>query len=153
MSQTQIQTQTQSQSNQVQVKTQLGDITVEIVRIEKHFNIKPEEIPSQVKKYLFASDNGVKKVLLYSHDTWGSCREWKSILLNTDGSYINDGEWVDNSSRNVHKYKVMDLQQFLEKYRGKELLMYVHESPSCNARKEFSFRVVVRIGVQGDSNR
>jgi hypothetical protein len=138
----QAQTQTQTQSNQVKV----GDITVEIVKIEKRYNIKPDEILNQVKKYLFASDDGVKKVLLYSHDTWGSCREWKSILLNTDGSYIQDGEWIDNSSRkNAHKYKVMDLQQFLEKYRGKELVMYVHESPSCNKSREFSFRAVVRI--------
>jgi len=136
-------------SSQVQtqtVKTQVGDITIEIVKIEKRYNIKPEEIPSQVKKYLLASDNGVEKVLLYSHDTWGSCREWKSILLNPDGSYINGGEWVDQSSRkNAHKYKVMDLNEFLEKYRGKELVMYVHESPSCNKSKEFSFRAVVRV--------
>jgi len=138
----QVQTQTQA----VQVKTQVGDITIEIVKIEKRYNIKPEEIPSQVKKYLLASDNGVEKVLLYSHDTWGSCREWKSILLNPDGSYINGGEWVDQSSRkNAHKYKVMDLNEFLEKYRGKELVMYVHESPSCNKSKEFSFRAVVRV--------
>ena len=130
------QTQTQAQS----------DITIEIVKIEKRYNIKPEEIPSQVKKYLLASYDGVKKVLLYSHDTWGSCREWKSIILNSDGSYIQDGEWIDNSSRkNVHKYKVMDLNEFLEKYRGKELVMYVHESPSCNKSKEFSFRAVVRV--------
>jgi hypothetical protein len=138
--------QVQAQSNQVQVKTQLGDITIEIVKIEKRYNIKPEDIPSQVKKYLFTSDNGVKKVLLYSHDTWGSCREWKSILLNTDGSYIQDGEWIDNSShKNAHKYKVMKLEEFLEKYRGKELVIYVHESPSCNKSREFSFRAVVRI--------
>jgi hypothetical protein len=138
----QVQAQTQAQPNQFKV----GDITVEIVKIEKRYNIKPEEIPSQVKKYLFASDDGVKKVLLYSHDTWGSCREWKSILLNADGSYISDGEWVDQSSRkNAHKYKIMDLNEFLEKFRGKELIMYVHESPSCNPSKEFSFRVVVRV--------
>jgi len=134
--------QVQTKSNQVQV----GDITIEIVKIEKRYNIKPEEIPSQVKKYLFASYDGVKKVVLYSHDTWGSCREWKSILLNSDGSYIDDGEWVDNSShKNAHKYKIMDMQMFLEKYRGKELVMYVHESPSCNKSKEFSFRAVVRV--------
>ena len=144
--QAQIPNQIQSQSNQVQVKTQLGDITIEIVRVEKRYNIKPEEIPSQVKKYLFASDNGVKKVLLYSHDTWGSCREWKSIVLNSDGSYLPEGEWIDSSSRkNVHKYKAMDLQQFLEKYRGKELVVYIHESPSCNKSREFSFRAVVRV--------
>jgi len=47
--------------------------------------------------------------------------------------------------KNAHKYKVMDLQEFLEKYRGKELVMYVHESPSCNKSKEFSFRAVVRV--------
>ena len=140
-----------SQTNQTQSQTLKVDVngttrTIELVRIEKRYNIKPEEIINQVKKYLFASDNGVKKVLLYSHETWGSCREWKSILLNTDGYYINDGEWVDNSSRkNAHKYKVMDLQEFLEKYRGKELVMYVHESPSCNKSKEFSFRAVVRV--------
>jgi hypothetical protein len=33
--------------------------------------------------------------------------------------------------------------EFLEKYRGKELLMYVYESPSCS--KKFSFRAVVRV--------
>jgi hypothetical protein len=136
----------QAQTIQVPVKTSYGEIAVEIVKIEKRYNIKPEEIPSQVKKYLFASDNGVKKVLLYSHDTWGSCREWKSILLNSDGSYIDGGEWINQSSRkNAHKYKVMKLEEFLEKYRGKELIIYVHESPSCNKSREFSFRAVVRI--------
>jgi hypothetical protein len=138
--------QAQAQSQALKVDVNGATITIELVRVEKRYNIKPEEIPSQVKKYLFASDNGVKKVLLYSHDTWGSCREWKSIILNTDGSYIQDGEWVDNSShKNAHKYKVMDLAEFLEKYRGKELAMYVHESPSCNKSREFSFRAVVRI--------
>ena len=132
--------------NQIKDNTPYGELTIEIVKIEKRFNIKPEEILNQVKKYLFASYDGVKKVLLYSHETWGSCREWKSILLNSDGSYINEGEWVDQSSRkNAHKYKVMKLEEFLEKYRGKELIIYVHESPSCNKSREFSFRAVVRI--------
>jgi myo-inositol-1-phosphate synthase len=141
-----MQAQVQSQTIKVPVKTSYGEITVEVVKIEKRYNIKPEEIPSQVKKYLFASEDGVKKVLLYSHDTWGSCREWKSIVLNSDGSYIDDGEWINQSSRkNAHKYKVMKLEEFLEKYRGKELIIYVHESPSCNKSKEFSFRAVVRI--------
>jgi hypothetical protein len=141
------QTQAQTQSNQVQVKTQLGDITVELVKVEKRYNIKPEDIINQIKNYMFfASDDGEKKVLLYSHDTWGSCREWKSMVLNPDGSYINGGEWVDYSSRkNAHKYKVMDLKEFLEKYRGKELVIYVHVSPSCNPHREFSFRAVVRV--------
>jgi len=145
-----MQTQTQAQSiqvpNQIKVETQYGEITVELVKVEKRYNIKPEDIIKQVRRYLIASENGVKKILLYSRDTWGSCREWKSILLNPDGSYIQDGEWIDQSSRkNAHKYKVMDLKEFLEKYRGKELVMYVHESPSCNKSKEFSFRVVVRV--------
>jgi hypothetical protein len=39
----------------------------------------------------------------------------------------------------------MKLEEFLDKYRGKELIIYVHESPSCNKSKEFSFRAVVRI--------
>jgi myo-inositol-1-phosphate synthase len=141
-----MQAQVQSQTIKVPVKTSYGEITVEVVKIEKRYNIKPEEIPSQVKKYLFSSEDGVKKVLLYSHDTWGSCREWKSIVLNSDGSYIDDGEWINqSSSKNAHKYKVMKLEEFLEKYRGKELIIYVHESPSCNKSKEFSFRAVVRI--------
>jgi myo-inositol-1-phosphate synthase len=141
-----MQVQVQSQTIKVPVKTSYGEITVEVVKIEKRYNIKPEEIPSQVKKYLFSSEDGVKKVLLYSHDTWGSCREWKSIVLNSDGSYIDDGEWINQSSRkNAHKYKVMKLEEFLEKYRGKELIIYVHESPSCNKSREFSFRAVVRI--------
>jgi hypothetical protein len=140
MSQTQIQTQI---PNQIQVKTPLGEITVELVKIEKRYNINAEDILKQVKAYLFSYDKN--KITLYRHDTWGSCREWKSILMVND-NYIPDGEWVNNSSRkNAHKYKVMDLQMFLEKYRGKELVMYVRESPSCNASKEFSFRVVVRI--------
>lgn len=141
-----MQTQNQTQTPQVKVKTEYGEIVIELVKIEKRYNIKPEDIINQVKNYMFASEDGVKKILLYSHETWGSCREWKSILLNPDGSYINGGEWIDNSSRkNVHKYKVMDLQQFLEKYRGKELIIYVHESPSCNKSREFSFRAVVRV--------
>ena len=138
------QTQTQI-PNQIQVKTPLGEITVELVKIEKRYNIDTEDILKQVKAYLFSYDDK-SKIVLYKHDTWGSCREWKSIVLNSDGSYIQEGEWINNSSRkNAHKYKVMDLQMFLEKYRGKELVMYVHESPSCNASKELSFRAVVRI--------
>ena len=141
-----MQTQVQTQTQTLKVDVNGTTITIELVRIEKRYNIKPEEIPSQVKKYLFASEDGVKKVLLYSHDTWGSCREWKSIVLNSDGSYIDDGEWINQSSRkNAHKYKVMKLEEFLEKYRGKELIIYVHESPSCNKSREFSFRAVVRI--------
>jgi hypothetical protein len=144
--QTQNQTQTQAQNHQIKVETEYGEVAIEIVKIEKRYNIKPEDILSEVKKYLFASEDGVKKILLYSHDTWGSCREWKSILLNSDGSYIQDGEWVDKSSRkNAHKYKVMELKEFLDKYRGKDLVMYVYESPSCNKAREFSFRAMVRI--------
>ncbi|MCC6056346.1 MAG: hypothetical protein LM583_06695 [Desulfurococcaceae archaeon] len=141
-----MQTQTQAQiPNQIKVNTPLGEITVELVKIEKRYNINAEDILKQVKAYLFSYDDK-SRIVLYKHDTWGSCREWKSILLNADGSYISDGEWVDQSSRkNAHKYKIMDLNEFLEKYRGKELIMYVHESPSCNPSKEFSFRVVVKI--------
>jgi len=135
--------------SQIQTQSQtlnVNGITIELVRIEKRYNIKHEDIVEQIKKYLFSSEDGVKRVVLYSHDTWGRCREWKSIVLNIDGSYIDGGEWIDKSSRkNAHKYKVMTLSEFLEKYRGKELVMYVHESPSCNKSKEFSFRVVVRI--------
>jgi hypothetical protein len=142
MSQTQIQTQI---PNQIQVKTPLGEITVELVKIEKRYNINAEDIIKQVKAYLFSYDDK-SRIVLYKHDTWGSCREWKSIVLNSDGSYIPEGEWIDNSSRkNAHKYKIMTLEKFLEKYRGKELVIYVHESPSCNSSKEFSFRAVVRI--------
>jgi hypothetical protein len=138
--------QIQIQPQQIKVKTEYGEVAIEIVKIEKRYNIKPEEILNQVKKYLFTSEDGVKKVLLYSHDTWGSCREWKSVLLNIDGTYIQDGEWIDKSShKNAHKYKVMRLEEFFEKYRGKELVIYVHESPSCNKSKEFSFRAVVRV--------
>jgi hypothetical protein len=132
----------QTQSSQIQVKTSLGEVTIELVKVEKRYNIKPEDILNKVKEYMFDGEN----VHLYLHNTWGSCREWKSIVLNSDGSYIQDGEWINKSSRkNVHKYKVMNLKGFLEKYRGKELIIYVYESPSCNASKEFSFRVVVRI--------
>jgi hypothetical protein len=132
----------QDQAQKIEVKTQVGIITIELVNIAKKYNIREDEILAVVKRYLF-SDDGL--ITLYSHSTWGSCREWKHIVLDND-NYINIGEWINNNSyKNVHKYKKADLKEFLERYKGKELVVYVHESPSCNASKEFSFRVVVKI--------
>jgi hypothetical protein len=92
---------------------------------------------------------GDEYVVLYRYDEWGSCREWKSIVMNIDGSYIPDGEWIDRSSRNnAHKYKVMLLSEFIEKYANKELVIYVYESPSCNKSKQYSFKAIVKVVVE-----
>jgi hypothetical protein len=134
----------QPQAPQIKFKAEWGEATIEIVKIEKRYNVDPEDIPTQIARYTFFIVGRIMKVLVYRYDTGGPCRELKSYVLNSDGSYIPEGKWIDNSSRKqIHRYKVMDLQQFLEKYRGKELVVYVRESRSCNNKS--SFRAVVRI--------
>jgi hypothetical protein len=120
-----------------------GGLTVEVVRIEKRWNIASSEIAEVIEKMLRSYGNGY--IVLFYHTTWGSCRVTKFVVLNVDGSYL-DGEWIDNSSRkNVHKWKVISIEEFIAKYAGKELLAYCYVSPSCNKSKEFSFRVVFRV--------
>ena len=138
MSQDQVLTPNAGEPQENQVK-----IEVEIVEILKRWNISESAIKDVIKYYLV--DNS-KYIILYRHETWGSCREWKHVVMNEDGSYINDGEWIDNSSRkNAHKRKIIDVSKFLEKYGGKNLMIYVYESPSCNKSKEFSFKAIFRV--------
>jgi len=133
---------------QTQVQTQVP-FRVEVVKVIKKWNVKNEDIQKIVVGYLLAYNNKYnenKYVTLYYHDEWGSCREQKSVVLSEDGGYLEGGEWIDNSSRkNAHKFKVMEVAEFLEKYAGKNLVIYVYESPSCNTAKQFSFKAVFRV--------
>ena len=125
-----------------------GGITVEVVRVEKRWNIATENIADAIARMLRSYGDGY--VTLYYHTTWGSCRVTKFVVLDADGTYLPDGEWVDSSSRrNVHKWKVVTLQDFLAKYAGRELLAYLYVSPSCNKSKQYSFRAVFRITRTG----
>jgi len=126
-----------------------GGWHVEIVRIEKRWNIGRESIEGVVEYFLKLYESRGQVVLFY-HETWGSCRETKFIVLNADGSYLQEGEWINNSSRkNAHVRKLMPVEEFLAKYAGKELIAYVYDSPSCNKAKQFSFRVTFRVVVDG----
>jgi hypothetical protein len=131
------------------MQIQAQNIKIDVVKILKRWNISESDIVDKIKEYMFNNERvGNGYVILYRHDEWGSCREWKSILLNIDGSYIDAGEWIDmSSSNNAHKYKVMLLSEFIEKYANKELMIYVYESPSCNKAKQFSFKVVFKVVV------
>jgi hypothetical protein len=121
---------------------------IEVVKIEKKWNIANGEIAKKIKDFILSYQKGY--AVLYNYDTWGSCRVTKFIVMNADGSYLDDGEWIDESSRkNAHKWKVMPLQDFLAKYAGKELLTYCYVSPSCNKSKQYSFRAVFRVVVDG----
>jgi hypothetical protein len=141
--QAQVQTQTQAQ-------TQAQNIKIEVVKILKRWNISESAVADKIKEYMFANERVSKEyVTLYRHDEWGSCREWKSVVMNIDGSYIPDGEWIDkSSSKNEHKYKVMLLSEFIEKYVNRELVIYVYESPSCNKSKQFSFKAIFKVVVE-----
>jgi len=136
------------ESVETQAQTQVP-FRVEVVKVLKKWNISEGAIKGVIKYYLMDYNNKYntnKYVSLYSHETWGSCREWKHVVMNEDGSYLEGGEWIDNSSRkNAHKWKIMEVQSFLEKYAGKNLLIYVHESPSCNKSREFSFKAIFRV--------
>ena len=121
-----------------------GGWRVEVLEVEKAWNIEEESIPEKIRNLLLAYGDGY--VTLYYHDTWGSCRVTKFIVLNRDGSYLNEGKWIDRSSRrNTHRYKIVKEEEFLEKYAGKELVAYAYVSPSCNASRQFSFRAVFRV--------
>jgi hypothetical protein len=119
-------------------------ISVEVVRVVKKWNISSDEIAEKIERLLKGYRDGY--VALFHHSTWGSCRVTKFLVLGADGSYIPDGEWIDNSSnKNANKWKVMPLDEFLEKYAGRELLAYCYVSPSCNKSKQYSFRAVFRV--------
>jgi hypothetical protein len=120
------------------------DFEIEIVKIEKKWNISKDEIASKVKDMLLSYGNGY--ITLFHHSTWGSCRVTKFLVMNVDGSYLPEGEWIDNSSRkNVKKWKVMKLDEFISKYAGRELSAFLYVSPSCNKSKQFSFRATFRV--------
>ena len=122
---------------------QVPPFKVEIVEVLKKWNVNGD-IQRIIINYLLGKYNGY--VSLYSHDEWGSCREWKHVIMNEDGTYLEGGTWIDNSSRkNAHKRKIMEIAEFLEKYGGKNLMIYVYESPSCNKSKEFSFKAIFRV--------
>jgi hypothetical protein len=124
--------------------TPAGGITVEVIRVVKKWNIATEDIAEKILGMLRSYGND--HITLFYHSTWGSCRVTKFIILNGDGSYLDDGEWIDKSSKkNANKWKIMPLQEFIEKYAGRELLAYLYVSPSCNKSKQYSFRAVFRV--------
>jgi hypothetical protein len=121
-----------------------GSIIVEVIKVEKRWNIATEDIAEKILGMLRSYGEGY--AVLFHYTTWGSCRVTKFLVMNADGSYLDDGEWIDNSSnKNANKWKIMPLQEFLSKYAGKELLAYLYVSPSCNKSKQFSFRVIFRV--------
>jgi hypothetical protein len=121
---------------------------IEITRVEKKWNIVNGEIASKIKDMLLSYGDGY--AALYCHITWGSCRVTKFLIMNVDGTYLPDGEWVDHSSRkNVKKWKIMPLRDFIIKYAGKELSAFLYVSPSCNNSKQYSFRVIFKVVVNG----
>jgi len=125
-----------------------GGITVEVVRVVKKWNISSEGVADAIAKML--RSYGGSYIVLFHYTTWGSCRVTKFLVMNVDGSYLPDGEWVDNSSnKNANKWKIMLLEEFISKYAGRELLAYCYVSPSCNKSKQFSFRAVFRVVKAG----
>ena len=117
---------------------------IEIVKIEKKWNIANNEMAKKIKDMILSYGDGY--ATLYYYRTWGSCRVTKFLIMNADGTYLPDGEWIDNSSRkNVNKWKIMNLNEFITKYAGKELSAFLYVSPSCNKSKQFSFRVIFRV--------
>lgn len=108
----------------------------EVVEVLKRWNISVEDVKEVIADIL-------SEKLVYKHTTWGRCRETKILVTYEDGQYV-PGEWRDLSSRkNVRKYKYADA----ESLRGKVLLVYVRESPSCNPAKRYSFLAKVRVSA------
>jgi hypothetical protein len=131
--------------SQIQIPNQ---VKIEIVKVLKKWNISESDIPNKIREYMFDNERVKGYVALYSHDEWGSCREWKHVVALPTGEYIPDGEWMDKSSqKNEHKYKVITFEEFMEKYANKELMIYVYESPSCNTSRQFSFKAVFKVVV------
>lgn len=120
-----------------------------LVEVLKRWNIKVEDIQSDLEYWLFekAREKGYGGyILTYYHSTWGSCRRWKVVVMipGQDGVEWPQGEWLDESSRkNVHKYKFTRISDI----KGRVLEVYVHVSPSCNPHREYSYRV--RVVVNG----
>jgi hypothetical protein len=117
---------------------------IEVVKIEKKWNIKADGIASKIKDMILSHGDGY--AVLFHHSTWGSCRVVKFLIMNVDGSYLPDGEWDDHSSRkNANKWKIMPLKDFITKYAGKELSAFLYVSPSCNKSRQFSFRAIFKV--------
>jgi len=124
------------------------DFDVEIVKIEKKWNIKEDKIAEKIKDMILSYGDGY--ATLYYYRTWGSCRVTKFLIMNADGTYLPDGEWEDHSSRkNVNKWKIMNLNDFITRYAGKELSAFLYVSPSCNKSAQYSFRTVFRVVADG----
>jgi hypothetical protein len=117
---------------------------IEVVKIEKKWNISKEEIAEKIKDMILSYGDGY--ATLYHYRTWGSCRVTKFLIMNADGTYIDDGEWDDRSSKkNANKWKIMPLRDFITKYAGKELSVFLYVSPSCNKSKQFSFKATFKV--------
>lgn len=112
---------------------------IKILNVLKKYNIMNEDIPKVLREYLnkYSDDT----ITLYFYRTWGSCREWKFVVT-YEGGYIKEGDWVDKSShKNPYKFKIIDKDEFLQKYADKKLTAYIYVSPSCSSSGKFSFQV------------
>ena len=132
----------------VESQEQVPKPRLSLVKVIKRWNIKAEDIPSDLEYWLMglAREKGYSdSILTYYHSTWGSCRRWKVVIMipGQDGNIeYPPGEWLDASSnKNTHKYKFTRISDI----KGRELEAYVHVSPSCNQHKEYSYRVRVVI--------
>ncbi|MFH8120347.1 MAG: hypothetical protein QXS37_06100 [Candidatus Aenigmatarchaeota archaeon] len=130
---------TQTQLTQTQPKLKIKEIIFKM-------NIPDTEIEKvldrvMVKKIL--EDSPIiesPKILTYIHRTWGSCREWKLVSLKNEDEFI-EGEWINKSSmKNTFKMKLTDVEEL-----PKEIIVYYFESPSCNGKKQFKFKVVAEV--------
>ncbi|MEM1842248.1 MAG: hypothetical protein QXL19_07715 [Ignisphaera sp.] len=126
----QVQTQTRFKVKEIVFKYNIPD--TEIEKVLERVMVK------KVLDYTPFDNSG--KILTYLHRTWGSCREWKLVVFKGENEFV-DGEWVDqSSSKNVFKYKLTDLEKLPNK-----IIIYYSETPSCNQRKQFKFKVVVEV--------
>jgi len=133
---TQIQTQTQTQTPKFKIKEIIFKMNISVERIEEVLN------RVMIKKVLEDSPiiDDTEKMLTYLHRTWGSCREWKLVTLKNENEFI-EGEWIDKSSmKNTFKMKLTDVEKL-----PKEIIVYYFESPSCNGKKQFRFKVIVEV--------
>ncbi len=135
MSQTQVQIQTQTQTPKLKVKEVIFKVNISIERIEEVLN---RVMIKKVLEYSPIDDSG--RILTYLHRTWGSCREWKLLVLKNENEFV-DGEWIDMSSmKNDFKIKLTDVEKL-----PREVTVYYFESPSCNKSKQFRFKVIVEV--------
>jgi len=123
---------------------------VEVVKVIDAFNIDEEDIPEKILAHMKSYYYDKKYVVTYHHDTWGSCRRVKFLITFPDGTYLPDTRYRDHSSnKNAHVYRVLPIEEFLEKYAGKELKAFAFVQGSCNKANRYSFTALFRVVLDG----